>query len=451
MRIAIFLAAIAAAMGIAAQPVSAATPVLGDFTAALYAGKVGDAVAVAERRVAAAPADEEARFALGTAQFFKAVENLTRSLYRYGLRSGDYGSGIGGLIGLPIVRVPVPFNPKPDELTYAAARQVLTGFVNDLAVAEKTLAAVPNVAIDMPMDIARIRLDIDGDGKGSDDETLWGIFAEVADLRDPGGAASGLSVKVDFDQADAVWLQGYCHLLMAMAKLPLAYDWQMAFDMTFPSLFPMPTSPYAKLYAGSAELDRLMAQLMALPESQRDRFYEDHEDDFDRLSGGGDFSGIADLIAFVHLNRWPLVEPARMQEIGGHLQALVRLSREDWQRILREIDINHAEWIPSPRQRGAVSDIRVTAEQVQGWHLFLDEFDALLGGKKLIPHWRFDEGVNLKKLLEQPPRNFDLVLFIQGAGVLPYLEKGELTGGETWRRMERLLGGDFFRYVLWFN
>ena len=31
---------------------------------------------------------------------------------------------------------------------------------------------------------------------------------------------------------------------MAIAEFPLAHDWHEAFEVTFPSLFPMPSSPY---------------------------------------------------------------------------------------------------------------------------------------------------------------------------------------------------------------
>ena len=45
----------------------------------------------------------------------------------------------------------------------------------------------------------------------------------------------------------------------------------------------------------------------------------------------------------------------------------------------------------------------------------------------------------------------DIVLLIQGSAALPYLEKGDLTNGQTWNQITRLFGGDFFRYFIWFN
>ena len=56
-----------------------------------------------------------------------------------------------------------------------------------------------------------------------------------------------------------------------------------------------------------------------------------------------------------------LVEPNRMRSVGAHLQAMARLSRENWRRIMAETD-SRAEWIPSPRQRGVVSDVQALAQ-----------------------------------------------------------------------------------------
>ena len=71
-------------------------------------------------------------------------------------------------------------------------------------------------------------------------------------------------------------------------------------------------------------------------------------------------------------------------------------------------------------------------------------------GSRLIPHWRFDKGINMRRFFLEP-RTFDIVLLIQGYAALPYLEEGELTNEQTWDQISNLLGGDFFRYFIWFN
>ena len=92
----------------------------------------------------------------------------------------------------------------------------------------------------------------------------------------------------------------------------------------------------------------------------------------------------------------------------------------------------------------------VTQETVDGWMLFLGEFDALLTGRKLIPHWRLEKGINLRRVFAEP-RTIDPVLWMQGSAALPYLEVGELTSSETWSRIMGLLQGNFLGYAIWFN
>jgi hypothetical protein len=156
-----------------------------------------------------------------------------------------------------------------------------------------------------------------------------------------------------------------------------------------------------------------------------------------------------DLIAFIHLNHWPVVAPERMRSALAHLEAVPPLSRESWRRILAEQD-DQNEWIPGPKQSALMPGLEVGEAQVEGWMLFLDEFEALLQGRKLLPHWRFEKGINLRRFFLEPT-TFDLVLLVQGSAALPYLEEGELTRQDTWRRIMALFGGDFFRYAVWFN
>ena len=117
--------------------------------------------------------------------------------------------------------------------------------------------------------------------------------------------------------------------------------------------------------------------------------------------------------------------------------------------VLAETD-DRREWIPSPKQSGVISRMRVNADRVAGWQKFLDEFEAILQGRKLIPHWRFEQGINLRRFFLEP-RTFDIVMLALGPAALPYLEDGPTASGETWRHIVRLFEGDFFRYFIWFN
>ena len=424
-RLARCLAAAGLALALPAGGAQAASVLVEAVQTELYAGRLAGAARVAEQRLQEAPDDDAARFALGAARFLQAVERLGQGLYRHGLEGG--GGDPSGLGMLPILRLPVPQNPQPDDLTYERFRTILEGFVDDLAAADATLAPIGAGALDLPLDIGRIRLDLDGDGIGSANESLRQLFEQVAGVPGLPGATAGQPI-VDFDRSDVPWLRGYCRLLMAIAEFPLAHDWQAAFDTTFHGVFPGAGLPSSRLND--------------FPAAVRNGTSE----------SAGNFvgsTGLVDLIAFIHLNHWPVVAAERMRSVLSHLQAVPRLSRENWSLILAETD-DRNEWIPSPRQSGAFAGLQVSEEQVEGWMLFLDEFEALLAGRKLLPHWRFDQGINLRRVFLEPT-TFDLVLLIQGSAALPYLEEGELTAPDTWRRIMALFGGQFFRYVVWFN
>jgi hypothetical protein len=133
-----------------------------------------------------------------------------------------------------------------------------------------------------------------------------------------------------------------------------------------------------------------------------------------------------------------------------HLEQMLAQSRESWKFILAETDDDH-EWIPNPRQTGVLG-VPVRQEMVDGWLEFIEEAEALLAGKRLIPFWRGDpsRGVNLRRVFTEP-RPLDLVLWVQGSGASPYLEKGTLTKPAVWSRLQRVFGGEFIGFAIWFN
>jgi hypothetical protein len=82
----------------------------------------------------------------------------------------------------------------------------------------------------------------------------------------------------------------------------------------------------------------------------------------------------------------------------------------------------------------------------------------VLQGKQLLPFWRgaqTDRGVNLRRVFINPPRELDLVLWVQGTAAAPYLEHGPLTRLADPRMLDRLnetFGGvNFIGFAFWFN
>lgn len=417
MRIRTIVSLLVAALALdaGAQRAHAASQLVETMQTHLYAGETAAAAAAAEAALATSPADDEARFALGAVQFLQSIGHLGQAFHRYGLNNGE---SVAGLSGLPFFRLPVPPNASPEKIDYDALRGVLSALVDDLGEAEATLSEVKSTTLDLPLNIGLIRLDLDGDGKGSEEEGLGSILAKLGGSEMSGTDAAN-PLLVDFDASDVPWLRAYCHLLMALAEFPLAHDWRTAFDSTFQGLF-----PHAGLPLGEAE---------QLPPLDEYRMYP----------------AIADTIAFIHLLHWPVAEPERMRSVLTHLEAIPPLSRENWKRVQAETD-NGKEWLPNPKQTGFLPGVTVTQEQIDGWMLLLDESEALLQGKKLLPHWRFDKGINLRRMFLEPT-TFDLVLLIQGSAAIPYLESGEMSTGVTWQRIGGLLGGNFIGYAIWFN
>jgi hypothetical protein len=80
----------------------------------------------------------------------------------------------------------------------------------------------------------------------------------------------------------------------------------------------------------------------------------------------------------------------------------------------------------------------------------LDEADAILDGKKLVPHWRLRQGIDICRVFEEP-QAFDLVLWITGPAAVPYLEDGPVLSAEEWNRITESFGGRFGVFAVWFN
>jgi hypothetical protein len=367
------------------------------------------------------PADDQARFGLGTLQFVRSVEHLAQTLYQF----GAVGPKSRLTQQIPFLRIAVPENPAPDKVRYADVRRMLQNLLDDLTVAEKTLAEIKDEKVKLPLHFGLIRLDVNGDGQTADSEVLWKIYAELnrgIRLGEEFAPEHAEAFTIVFDYGDVHWLRGYCHLLSATCEAVLAYDQQDLFNAVAHQLFDRPDVP-------------------ALP---REIF-------IGRDANNPWMDDIADAIAGIHLSRFPLKEPERMKASLAHLEAVIDHSRQSWKAIQAEKD-DDREWIPNSKQTGVIPGVRVSAEIIAGWHEFLDEAEKLLSGKKLIPHWRFNAryGINLRRVFLEP-RELDVVLWAHGSAAAPYAEEGPVVTRETWNRMGSMFGGQFIGFAFWFN
>jgi hypothetical protein len=381
----------------------------------LVEGNLAEGERALEEALKSAPGDDNARFALGVVQFLRAVEVRMQAFYRHGYRT-DAGARV-----VPLTNLPIPPNPDAKPLDYRQARSLLQNWLDELAKVEATLAGVKDPRVKLPLHFGLIRLDFNGDGRHDDEETLWKVYNRFN--QQAGASAEGArDFLIAFDRGDVDWLRGYSHFLTALTEVLLAHDFEELFNNTGHLLFKGVKPRYAFLARGEGR--------------QRDQ----------------ELGEILDAIALIHLVRLPVVEPGRLKAALRHMDATIRLSRSSWKAILAETDDDH-EWIPSPKQATVVRGVRVTGEMMDGWNAFLNEFEAILAGRKLLPFWRGSNprlGVNARRVLTEP-RTFDLVLWVQGTAAAPFLEEGEVTSPDVWQRLNRVFQGEFIGFALWFN
>lgn len=412
--IAVFISCLIIFTTITIQPTNAAISPLPDPY--LTTGKLAEGEKVFSDYLKNNSQDDKARFGLGVIQFMSSTERLMQSLYRYGMIQNPLGGG-----PIPFVSLPIPKNPKPQILTYDGLQKVFQNWLDDLATVRATLAPIKDQNVKLALRIGLIRLDFDGNGKPEDKEMLWQVFNAVTGARITEKEAQQFLIA--FDRGDALWLQGYTHVLGAISEFLRAYDSRELFAACAHLFFQNVDTPHNFLL------------------TTRKKDADDYTFSF--------FQGL-DLVSAIHLAKFTLVEPQRMTTILNHLKSIITLSRESWKSILAETDSDR-EWIPNPKQLSVIPEVRVTDEMVKAWLKSLDEITMILDGKKNIPFWRDDKlSINFARIFTEP-RTFDLVSWIQGTAATPYLEKGTVTNERVWENMLNVFGSNLFGFVVWFN
>jgi hypothetical protein len=393
---------------------SAAPPGPGPLAARyLYAGDLlaGEKALVA--RLKEEPADDEARFGLGVIRFLRGVERAAASVHAHGPTKN--ASLLFTLFGLRLDTSAIKPVAKPKRMTYAALRNIVQAFVEDVNGAEKTLAGVKDAKVKLPLFVGRIQVDITGRG-----ERLRAVSLLTGDQRE---AAKGLLIT--FDRSDVCWLRGYCHLIAAIGEVFLSLDTEDIYTTVAHLLFAdVDTPEVARLASGTS---------LVVPGV-----------------------GVMPADIFLDLVNLPVSEPARLKKALAHLESAVAQAKEMWTHILAETDDDH-EWVPNPRQRSVVP-VRVSAEMIQAWRAVLDDLELILSGKRLVPFWagKTTHGVNVRKVFTSPPKRLRLWAWVHGPAAGPYLEKGpvtDLSRGERLERLERVFGGffGFLGFAAWFN
>ena len=353
--------------------------------------------------------------ALGAVFFLRAVEKSLQERFRTnaGLHQG--------LIGIPILRLPIPSNPQPEPFEPESIAALFADVDAEMDQARSVLAAATLGSEDrIVIDVAALWFDIDGNGIRSAGEGVLEFAGAM--LADPfsGSPAAFPSegLIVHFDAADVQWLAAYTHLLSAVSEFVLAFD---------------PTDIIADVMASRSAMAEIKG---SLPPTR-----------YGYLTG---FEQWIDAVAMVYgaLNGAP--ERKRIMAARDHLLAMIDRNRAFWALVAEETD-NSFEWIPNASQEAALG-FSLPDETGAVWQDVLEDAEAVLKGDLLVPHWRAEPGggINVAALVADPPA-FDIVTWVQGAGLVPYMEKGPLVTDENLVLFSRMFQGDAILYMVLLN
>ncbi|MGV8832033.1 MAG: hypothetical protein ACOH2N_08670 [Devosia sp.] len=414
-------------------PVSAQASPTGDLLANhLYAGSLsaGQAALAAGKD----EAEPEACFGWALLTLAGAFEGLAQDFYRYGATTpGTPAAAL--LLGMDMADTAAPANPDPEQLSYAALRNMLEDFRSDVtaALAAFECGGAGGDDFVVPVDAFKVRLDLNGDGQTDAGETLgafltpmfgeFGAYSGDQGVDTAVGAtamAPAFDSTIGFDAADAIWFGGYSQILKAHLDLVLAHDFEAFYDAYLHRVFP---------HAGLLMQDYSRGGTLIM------------DPDSDTM--------IADIVAAIHTMNFPVIDKPLLASIPTQLKHATALSRLNWDLILAETDDNR-ELVPNPAQTSLFTGMPVTAETVVAWRQTLDVFDKILDGKLLIPHWRFEKGFDLKAYFETAERT-DLVLLLTGQDALPYLADGPIADADSFAAANAVFGEAFFNYAFWFN
>lgn len=387
-----FRTALAISALLAALPASAQEP------GAISLDIAENGLAAAETRIAP---DDDA-LGLGAVRFLRAIERTLQTRWQAGMTAD--------LMGIPVLRLPVPDNPEPVADPEAITR-IFEELLVDLTAANEAFdAAGPDAAL--TLDLGDLWFDVNMSGTREPGEGV----AEVAGMLFMRGGPD-IPPVVRFDHADAAWASAYAHLLSGVSELILAFD---------------PATQVARVGETARTLDALGAP-------------SPYVNALDMQ-----FSREVDLAAIIYFAVQTQPDAARIARARTHFLDMIADNRLFWSRVAEETD-NAAEWIPNDRQSSATG-MDFPHGLGDQWAAVLDDGEALLNGEKLIPHWRMRSGagINLKKLMENPPP-VDVAEWAHGVGLVPYAEAGERVNSASLRAFEELVGGDALFYMIVVN
>ncbi|MEL6287210.1 MAG: hypothetical protein AAFQ42_02100 [Pseudomonadota bacterium] len=504
------LVAVHAAPSAHAQSASTPTAAQSDdlFRAAAYAGRFAEGARALEGKLIANPDDAQAVLGLGALKAFDAIAQFQRALYA---RTGTLASAPGletfrrnalGQPGRSVLSLVVPVNPDATPMTYAALREILTDFVMRLEAAEKVLAQVADRDVKLVVQPGRVAIDLDSNGTIDAQERIFLSFLGRVSAEQ---RTAFITSELALDATDASWMRGYTNLIMGTVELLLAFDFSPTYEAAGHLLFGEDATAFGLELKRDARFGRSQAAIAAelasvkkrLDDAQRrarslvvlnaltarltelvkrDAPAADREELLERIaeerarrktaqrevrqlqqqrralqrenSGQADV-GFFDLVAAVHSLNWRVADRVRLESARRRLLRALAINTTTWRLARAERD-DDREFLPNAKQTAPFGVAPVTDDIIDGWLATTALMTDVLEGRRLIPHPRFQRGINVKRLLETATR-IDFIAIASGHALVPYLDSGPVITQREWHTRVAPFGQDFPQFAIWFN
>ena len=420
------LACLTAALALAAPflPALATAAPSEDWSARIAADGLAATATAIEALAAPTPDD---RLALGAARFLGGVEKALQARWAIG-QSKEISF-------LPVFRLPLAPNPAPAPFDPALLETTLAGLSADMDTARAALADIPEAA-DIALDLRLEDLWLDINASGSRDPgegtlDLAGFMLasqarwnpETGQMMPPPQVPA--TIPVTFDTADAAWLSAYTHLLSATSDLVRAFA---------------PTEPVRRVYEGR----------MAMAKAGIGGLF-----DLNRQAGTSPARYPNEIdaaaMAILALRQQPL--PERTRAARDHFLAMIADNRRFWTLVAAETD-NRQEWIPNATQTAALGMAFPQGMDI-AWQDVLADGEKLLKGELLVPYRAAGDpqagiGFDIGGWLESPGP-IDLVEWLHGMGMQPWLKQGALVDSRSWAALEQMTSGNALLFAVFLN
>ena len=351
------------------------------------------------------------QFTLGAVGFLRSIEHSLQFRWQHNMAIKDFD--------LPVLRLPVPPNLDAQPFSPELITVLFENLREDLAVSQAALDAVDG-DVSVKVDLTTLWFDINMNSARDEGEGLmeFGINTMMSrrQAREMLAEASPAATVV-FDTADVAWLNAYTHLLSGLSELVIAFD---------------PTEAITKVLSSHQAMMDLMGS--TAPNNQYSFMAGNWVDQFAMVYGA--------------LNQQPTPENTRAAH--AHFLAMIEHNKVFWAAVEAETD-NNLEWIPNANQAAGLG-FTLPEGAAETWQGILNDAEKMLKGELLVSYWRISPagGVNVQKLFENPPV-VDIVDWVHGAGLLPYLERGPTVSARNSRQFQRMLSGDAVLFALLFN